>query len=219
MRGSWVDTDRASVARWPDGRGHVLGVERAGHAQRAPAGPWRAGSSARACELLHGAGSDDLARAVVVGRGRGPGPRCAASTSSRSPPRTAVMPVAVVAAASAIALPRSRTSTIACSAVIARAPAAAASSPTLWPGDGTDLAERVGRVREQLERRDQPGGHQQRLGDLRVADRLGVRLGAVVGEVDAGDGRQPLEPARRTSGPRARGRGSRGSGLPDRERR
>ena len=36
-------------------------------------------------------------------------------------------------AAAAIAAPRSRTSTIACSAVIARAPAAAASSPTLCP--------------------------------------------------------------------------------------
>ena len=43
------------------------------------------------------------------------------------------MPVGVTAAASAIALPRSRTSTIACSAVIARAPAAAVSSPTLCP--------------------------------------------------------------------------------------
>ena len=43
------------------------------------------------------------------------------------------MPVGVTAAASAIALPRSRTSTIACSAVITRAPAAAAISPTLWP--------------------------------------------------------------------------------------
>ena len=43
------------------------------------------------------------------------------------------MPVGVTAAASAIALPRSRTSTIACSAVMTRAPAAAVSSPTLWP--------------------------------------------------------------------------------------
>ncbi len=43
------------------------------------------------------------------------------------------MLVGVAAAAAAIALPRSRTSTIACSAVITRAPAAAASSPTLWP--------------------------------------------------------------------------------------
>ena len=43
------------------------------------------------------------------------------------------MPVGVTAAARAIALPRSRTSTIACSAVIARAPAAAVTSPTEWP--------------------------------------------------------------------------------------
>ena len=43
------------------------------------------------------------------------------------------MPVGVAAAARAIALPRSRTSTIACSAVMVRAPAAAASSPTLCP--------------------------------------------------------------------------------------
>jgi hypothetical protein len=43
------------------------------------------------------------------------------------------MLVAVVAAAAAMALPRSRTSTMACSAEMARAPAAAVSSPTLWP--------------------------------------------------------------------------------------
>ncbi len=43
------------------------------------------------------------------------------------------MLVGVAAAAVAMALPRSRTRTIACSAVIARAPAAAASSPTLCP--------------------------------------------------------------------------------------
>ena len=43
------------------------------------------------------------------------------------------MLVGVVCAAAAIASPRSRTSTMACSAVIARAPAAAASSPTLCP--------------------------------------------------------------------------------------
>ena len=43
------------------------------------------------------------------------------------------MPVGVIAAASAIALPRSRTRTMACSAVIARAPAAAVISPTEWP--------------------------------------------------------------------------------------
>ena len=33
------------------------------------------------------------------------------------------------------------------------------------PGDGADLVEGVGGVREQLEGRDQAGGDQQRLGD------------------------------------------------------
>ena len=49
------------------------------------------------------------------------------------------MPVGVAAAAAAIALPRSRTSTMACSAVITRAPAAAVSSPTLWPATALTL--------------------------------------------------------------------------------
>ena len=104
------------------------------------------------------------------------------------------MPVAVTAAASAIALPRSRTSTIACSAVITRAPAAAVSSPTEWPATTLDLAERVGRVREDPERGDQPGRHQQRLRDLGAPDLVGIRLGAEVDEVERGHRREPLEP-------------------------
>ena len=60
-------------------------------------------------------------------------------------------------------------------------------------GDGADLVERVGRVREELEGRDQAGRDQQRLGDLGVADRLGVGLGAVVGQVEAGDRGEPVE--------------------------
>ena len=43
------------------------------------------------------------------------------------------MPVGAFAAACAIALPRSRTKTIACSALITPTPAAAVTSPTLWP--------------------------------------------------------------------------------------
>ena len=78
------------------------------------------------------------------------------------------------------------------------------SSPTLWPGDRADPAERVGRVREQLERGEQAGGDQQRLGDGGVADRLGVGLGAVVDQVEAGDGGQPVEPLGEGAGPRAR---------------
>ena len=49
------------------------------------------------------------------------------------------MPVGVTAAASAIARPRSRTSTIACSALITRAPVAAAISPTLCPATAPSL--------------------------------------------------------------------------------
>ena len=62
------------------------------------------------------------------------------------------------------------------------------------PGDRADARERVGGVREQVERGDQAGGDQQRLGDRGVADRVGVGLGAVVGEVEAGDRGQPVEP-------------------------
>jgi hypothetical protein len=50
-------------------------------------------------------------------------------------------------------------------------------------GGHPDEGERVGRMREQLEGRQQPGGDQQRLRDGGVADRLGVRLGAVVRKV------------------------------------
>ena len=62
-------------------------------------------------------------------------------------------------------------------------------------GGHADGREGVGRVREQLQRGQQAGGHQQRLGDRRVADGLGVRLGAVVRQVQAADRRQPGQPA------------------------
>ena len=94
VRGSWVETERARPAEVADGGRHVLGVERAGDATAASAGPWPAGPSAKRLELLDGAGGDDLAGAVVVGGVR-PCFSSAASTSSRSPPRTAVMPVGV----------------------------------------------------------------------------------------------------------------------------
>jgi hypothetical protein len=62
------------------------------------------------------------------------------------------------------------------------------------PGDRADPRERVGRVGEEVECRDEAGGDQQRLGDLGVADGVRVGLGAVVGEVDARDRGQPVEP-------------------------
>ena len=131
MRGSCVDTARAS---W---------------ASRATAGcmwsVWNAPATLSGVSraLAGGSSASAASCSVVPAATIWPGPlslagvspclSSVASTSSRSPPSTAVMPVAVTAAASAIALPRSRTSTIACSALITRAPAAAPSSPTLWP--------------------------------------------------------------------------------------
>ena len=98
-----------------------------------------------------------------------------------------------MAAAAAIALPRSRTSTIACSAVIARAPAAAASSPTLWPETAPIWLNASAGCGNSSSAVIRLGGDEQRLSDLGLADRLGVRLGAVVGQVEPGDGGQPLE--------------------------
>ena len=131
VRGSWVETDRASSARWPTA-GAMCSVWNApatlSGMRRALAGGLSA--NAWSCSIVPAA---TTCPGPLLLAGTSPCASIAASTSSRSPPRTAVIPVAVVAAAAAIALPRSRTSTIACSAVIARAPAAAASSPTLWP--------------------------------------------------------------------------------------
>ena len=104
------------------------------------------------------------------------------------------MPVGLSAAASAIARPRSRTSTIACSARDHAGAGGGGDLADAVPGGRADDVERVGRVREELQRGDQPGGHQQRLGDRGVADRLGVGLGAVVDQVQPGAGRQPAQP-------------------------
>ena len=68
VRGSWTETDRARPAEVADGGGHVLGVERAGDAERHQPGlGGRVGGEG--LELLEGAGGDDLAGAVVVGGG------------------------------------------------------------------------------------------------------------------------------------------------------
>ena len=96
VRGSWVETERASVAEVADGGRHVLGVEGAGDAQRDQPGLGRrvVGQRLRAARAC---------RRRRSGRGRcrwrrsGRASSSAASTSSRSPPRTAVMPVGVVA--------------------------------------------------------------------------------------------------------------------------
>ena len=103
------------------------------------------------------------------------------------------MPVGVTAAAAAIALPRSRTSTIACSAVITRAPAAAAISPTLWPATAPICSKASAGCGNSSRAATRPvatsSGWAIRVSRIVV----GVGLGAVVGEVEAGDGGEPVE--------------------------
>ena len=163
------------------------------------------GSSAKRLELLHRAGGDDLAGAVVVGRRRGPAPRSRPAPRrgrrrGRRSCRSAVVGGGLGHRLAALAHQHHRL-------LGGDRPGTGGGGELAdaVAGDGADLAERVGRVREQLERGDQPGGDQQRLGDLGVADGLGVRLGAVVGQVDARRRSTATGSGRRTSGPRARG--------------
>ncbi len=61
-------------------------------------------------------------------------------------------------------------------------------------GGDRDVGKGVGGVREELERGEQARRDEQRLGDRGVPDGLGVGLGAVVREVDTGDGGEPVQP-------------------------
>ena len=103
------------------------------------------------------------------------------------------MPVGVTAEASAIARPRSRTSTIACSAVIVRAPAAAVSSPTLWPATAPIMANASAGCGKSSRAATRPVATSRGWAISVCADRLGVGLGAVVDEVEPGDRREPVE--------------------------
>ena len=217
MRASWTETERASVAEVAHGRGHVPGVEGAGDAERHQAGlGWRRGGER--LQLLEGAGRDDLARAVVVGgsesvllergqdlvavatqhgghAGRGDGGRLGHRVAALADQHHRLLGGDDPGAGGGGQL----THAVA--------------------GDGGDGLERVGRVGKELQGGHQSGRDQQWLRDLGVTDGVGVRLGAVVDQVDAGDGRRATPCARRRSGPRARGSGSRGSGRPGRARR
>ena len=115
------------------------------------------------------------------------------------------MPVGVTAAASAIALPRSRTSTIACSAVITRAPAAAVSSPTLWPATAPTLPNASAGCGKSPRAATSPVAT--RSGCAISVSRIvvGVGLGAVVDQVEGGHRGQPLEAVARTSGSSSHG--------------
>ena len=213
-----ADATPASSPRRADGRGHVLGVERAGDLERAqPRALGRVGlrgrRAARACRRRRSGRrrsrwrrSGRARRAWrAPRRGRRRGRR---SCRSGSP-----------AAASAIARPRSRTRTIACSAVMTWAAAAAVSSPTEWPAPTPTTPKASAGCGKSSSSGHQPGGDEQRLGDRGVADRLGVGLGAVVREVDAGARPRASSGGLEAGRARARGRGNRGSGRPVRARR
>ncbi len=60
-------------------------------------------------------------------------------------------------------------------------------------GADAHLAERVGRMGEEAEQRDQSGRHQQRLGDGGVPDGVGVSLGAEVQQIEVCHRGEPLE--------------------------
>jgi hypothetical protein len=62
------------------------------------------------------------------------------------------------------------------------------------PGPDRHLGEGLGGLREELKQRGEAGRNDQRLGDRRVPDRVGVGLGAVFEQVDASDGGEPLHP-------------------------
>ena len=102
------------------------------------------------------------------------------TTAASSPPMTALMPVCSTAAASAIALPRMPTRRSASSSLRIPAAAAAANSPTECPATPIDAAAVGQRVPG-----EQARGHDQGLSDLRVADAVGVPLGAGGRQIDA----------------------------------
>jgi hypothetical protein len=60
------------------------------------------------------------------------------------------------------------------------------------PGATGNQAEAVGWVLEQGQQRDETCAHDQGLRDCGVPDRLGIGLGAVLDQVDAGDSGKPL---------------------------
>ena len=114
-------------------------------------------------------------------------------TASWSPPSTAVMPVSVTAAAAAMALPRSRTKTIACSADMTPAAAAAVISPTEWPAPTPTLPKASAGCGNRLSSETSPDATSSGWAIGGVANRVGVRLGAVVHEVEVGDGGEPSQ--------------------------
>ena len=187
-----MQVDRAGVlSQDGDGRGHVLGVERASHREGTEAGLRRRVRGERV-ELLESAGHDDLAGAVLVGGGE-------SVPLSHGDDLVALAAEDGGHAGGGDRGGRSH-----------RVAALTDEDHGLLGGDHTgsdgrgDLADTVaraggnlrvgvGRVREQAQQRHQARADQERLRHGGVADRVGVALGAVPDEVDPGDGRQPAQ--------------------------
>ena len=68
MRGSCVETDAGQLGRACPTAGAMCSVWKAPATDSGISRAFAGGSAASACELLEGAGGDDLAGAVVVGR-------------------------------------------------------------------------------------------------------------------------------------------------------
>ena len=198
-----------------DGRGHVRGVEGPGDLERPHPGLLRR-VPGEGLQLFQGAGRDDLTGAVDVRRGQ-PEARQVGHDRVR-----------------VTAEHRRHAGRGDGGRLGHRAPAGRHEGHGVPLGEHTgedgrgDLADAVpgdqvrGRARgveAQLARGQQSGRDQQRLGDLRVADLVGVGLRAVVGQVESGRLGPAGEAVGRRRGGRARESGSRASERLGRERR
>lgn len=197
-----VRADRPRQGAQPlNGRLHVHGVEGARDAELDQTGSLRRLGGER-CQLLLRTGGDDLAGSVVVG-GRQPlgidrGQHLIAVPADHSGHRGRLRRARLGHQPAPFADQHH--------GLFGRQYADAGGRGDLTdgvPGRDSDEGERVRWMGEKLECGQQARGNEQRLGDRRIADRLRVGQGSVVGQVDARHGRQPGQP-----------RGERGFGQP-----
>ncbi len=172
-------------------RRHVRGVEGARDAERHQTCLRRRCLRQRG-ELLRGARGHELARTVVVGRGQAEGLQrrqhlLAVATEDCGHPGRAHRGRVRHRPAP---LPHQHHGLLCGHDAGARR---RGQLPDAVARDRADAPERVGRVGEELQGGDQAGGHEQRLSDLGVPDRLGVRERPVTHEVKSRHGGEPLE--------------------------
>lgn len=175
-----------------DRRSHVRGVEGTGHLQRHDARLCR-GFGREGGELLEGAGGDDLATTVAVGGGEAValerGQHLVGVTAENGAHPRGCGLAGSGHLQTALADEHERLF----------------GTDDRGAGSGGDLADRVSgsnghlgesgsRPREELKQGGQARGDDERLSDGGVPDRVRVGLGAMLEQVDAGDGREPGHP-------------------------